>query len=138
MKIKLHGGDFLSEEQTDKRHNYGVGARYVSALFCGDFLLVEEDENGEHQLVEIGLNKVKSCVRASDEDSVNFSAAAGIGAAGALLLGPIGLLGGAVLGGLNKKVTYIVEFDDGKKFLGTSSSLVFKEIETAIIKATME
>lgn len=48
------------------------------------------------------------------------------------------LLGGALLGGLNKKVTYVVEFKDGRKFLATSGMRTFKQIENTVLMTNMK
>ena len=58
---------------------------------------------------------------ATEETAKNLGGAAGWGIAGGLLLGPAGLLAGALLGGrAKKKVTFICVFKDGKKILATA------------------
>lgn len=138
MNIRLHAGSFLLADQTTLRHNFGIGNKFVSILHQGVFHLVEGDEDGNHRLVKIELNEVVTCKRASEDDAVNMTSATGLGVAGAVLLGPVGLLGGALLGGLNKKVTYIVEFKDGRKFLASSGLGTFKQIENTVLMSDMK
>ena len=138
MNIKLHAGSFLLADQTTLRHNFGIGNKFVSILHKGVFHLVEGGDDGDHRLVKIEMGEVVSCKKASEEDAVNMTSAAGLGVAGAVLLGPVGLLGGALLGGLNKKVTYIVEFKDGRRFLATSGMGTFKQIENTVLMADMK
>jgi len=45
------------------------------------------------------------------------------------LLGPAGLLAGLILGAKGKDTTFVCEFKDDRKFLGTASSKVFNELK---------
>lgn len=60
-------------------------------------------------------------LEAVDEaNQVALLGAAGWGAAGALLFGPLGALGGALLGGRGKRVAFACFLKDGRKFLATT------------------
>jgi hypothetical protein len=68
-------------------------------------------------------------------ESVQLSVggAAAFGTAGALLLGPVGLLAGLVLGGRGNKTTFICKLTDGRKFIATANTKVFKELERLLL-----
>jgi hypothetical protein len=50
------------------------------------------------------------------------------GLAGSLVLGPLGLVAGALMGGNKKEVCALCELKDGRKFLATMDSKVYQEI----------
>mgnify|MGYP007100078618 CR=1 FL=1 len=56
----------------------------------------------------------------------------GWGAAGAVLLGPVGLLAGLLMGGRGKDVTFIAQFKDGRKMLATTDAKTYTKIQAAI------
>jgi hypothetical protein len=57
----------------------------------------------------------------------------GWAAAGGLLLGPVGLLGGALLGGRGKKVTFICVLSNGRKFLAEADADIYKKFLAATL-----
>lgn len=67
---------------------------------------------------------------ATEESVVSLGGAAGWGVAGGVLLGPVGLLAGLLLGGKGKDITFICAFKDGRKFLGKTSEKTFNELKT--------
>lgn len=69
---------------------------------------------------------------ASEESVKRFGGAAGWGAVGALALGPVGLLAGVIMGGNKKDVTFVAEFDDGRKILATTDSKAFTKMQAAL------
>jgi hypothetical protein len=78
---------------------------------------------------QINITEIQRLEEASEESVISVSGAAGWGLAGNVLLGPAGLLAGLVLGGKGKNTTFVCEFKDGRKFLGTSTTKVFNEIK---------
>lgn len=78
-------------------------------------------------------SEIETLELASEEAVVSLGGAAGWGLTGDILLGPVGLLAGLVLGGKGKDVTFIVKFKDGRKFLGTASSKVFYELQKKVL-----
>lgn len=87
--------------------------------------------------ITIPARKLDALEPASEEAAVRLGGAAGWGAAGALLLGPAGLLAGLVLGGRGKKVTFIAVFKNGKKFLGTAPQKTFNKMNVEFLKNSM-
>jgi hypothetical protein len=75
---------------------------------------------------------VASVEIATEENVKRAGGTVGWGVAGALLLGPVGALGGALLGGRGKDVTFIVNLHGGRKFLAKGNSKVYEEF----LKAT--
>jgi hypothetical protein len=78
---------------------------------------------------KIPLSEVSTVELATEEAVVSLGGAAGWGLAGSVLLGPVGLLAGLVLGGKGKDITFVCVFKDGRKFLGTASEKVFNELQ---------
>jgi hypothetical protein len=54
-----------------------------------------------------------------------------MGVAGAAVLGPVGLLAGALVGGEKKHVVFVCEFKDGRRFLGKAKQKDFETLMTA-------
>lgn len=54
------------------------------------------------------------------------------GAAGALILGPLGLLAGLLAGGNGKRVTFIARFKDGRKLLGSTDAKAYRKLQAAL------
>jgi len=71
---------------------------------------------------------------ASEENVKKVGGTLGWGAAGAILLGPAGLLAGLLLGGKKKEVTFVAKFKDDKKMLGSTDSETYKTMMASIFK----
>lgn len=64
-----------------------------------------------------------------DEESVKrLAGTAGWGIAGAVLLGPLGAIGGILLGGNKKEVAFAAYLKDGRKFMGVTDGGTWKKI----------
>lgn len=64
-----------------------------------------------------------------DEESVKkLSGTAGWGIAGAVMLGPLGAIGGMLLGGNAKEVVFVGNLKDGRKFMATTDGATWKKI----------
>ena len=74
-------------------------------------------------------SQVAKIESATEESVVRLSGAAGWGITGGLILGPVGLLAGLLLGGRSQDITFICIFKDGRKFLGTAPSKVFAALQ---------
>lgn len=72
--------------------------------------------------------QIKSIALQTEESIKKIPEMAVWGLGGALLLGPMGLLAGAVLGGNKKQVCALCELKDGRKFLATMDSKVYQEM----------
>ena len=74
-------------------------------------------------------------VEVATEDSVKkVGGTIGWGAAGAVMLGPVGLLAGLLLGGKGKEVTFVAKFKDGRKLLATTDGKTFAKIQAAVFR----
>lgn len=65
-------------------------------------------------------------VETMSEEQIKSAVGAGLwGAAGAVLLGPLGLLAGVLAGGNRKEVVFSCTLKDGRKFLASSDQRTF-------------
>ena len=83
----------------------------------------------------ISSTEVEFLSLASEESVKKLAGTVGWGAVGGVLLGPVGLLAGLLLGGKSKKVTFIVKFKDGRKFIGTTDQKTWVEIQAGALHA---
>ena len=111
-RIDVHAGDFKNGNESQSVH--------------GKFLMKKE---GKFLREKIKPTEIEKLELATEENVVSVGGAAGWGIAGAALLGPAGLLAGLVLGGKGKDTTFICQFKDGRKFLGTASSKVYTALQ---------
>jgi hypothetical protein len=114
-KITVHAGDFLKGE---------------GQLSFGSLVLKTE----AHPWVGEGihLTQLEMVDTASEENVKKLGGTIGWGAAGAVLLGPVGLLAGLLLGGRKKEVTFVARFKDGRKLLGTTDSTTYTKLKAAV------
>lgn len=77
------------------------------------------------------ISSLKAVETASEESVKKWGGTIGWGAAGAVILGPVGLLAGLLLGGKKTEVTFIAVFQDGKKFMGTTDSKTYTKLAAA-------
>ncbi|MBA4390410.1 MAG: hypothetical protein C0399_05685 [Syntrophus sp. (in: bacteria)] len=68
----------------------------------------------------------------TEENKKKFVGTAIAGAAGALLLGPLGLVAGVLAGGKSKQVSFICFLKNGKKFMATTDNKTYLAIQAAI------
>lgn len=113
-KIKVHAGDFLKEDG-----NFSFGSLQLKTK--------------EHWIIgEIIHSSELKVVEAASEESVKrIGGTVGWGVAGAAILGPVGLLAGLLAGGRGKDVTFVAEFKDGRKLMGTTDSKTFTALKAA-------
>ena len=63
------------------------------------------------------------------EDKVKkFGGTVGMGILGGLALGPLGAIGGLLVGGNKKEVCFVCQFKDGKKFLGKTDGKTYQKL----------
>ncbi len=114
-KIKVHAGDFLE----------GVGTLSFGVL---NLKTKEKKFSGENIL----LTELKSVELATEENVKKVGGTIGWGVAGALILGPAGLLAGLLMGGRSKEVTFIAVFKDGRKLLATTDNKSFTRLQASV------
>jgi hypothetical protein len=67
-----------------------------------------------------------------DEESVKkLAGTAAWGVAGAVLLGPLGAIGGMLVGGNKREVAFVCHLKDGQKFMAITDSGTWKKIIAA-------
>lgn len=114
-RITVLAGDFLKG-----RSAYGFGSLVLRTE--AHFI------SGE----TIPLSELESVEVASEESVKKIGGTIGWGAAGALVLEPVGLLAGLLLGGKKKEVTFVAKFRDGRKLLATTDSGTFTKLQAAV------
>lgn len=67
----------------------------------------------------------------TEEKVKKLAGTAGWGLAGGALLGPLGALGGVLLGGNKKEVAFACYLKDGRKFMATTSNKTWQSILAA-------
>jgi len=80
---------------------------------------------------KIPASSLRTLEIATEDNVKRVAGTAGWATAGALVLGPVGLIGGLLLGGRGKDITFVAEFYDGRKLLATVDSGTYKEILAA-------
>jgi len=115
-RIDIHAGDFKQ----------GNDSQYVH----GNFLM---KKSGAFLREKIPSSQIEKVEMASEEAVISAGGAAGWGLAGSILLGPVGLIAGLILGGKGKDITFVCKFKDGRKFLGTASAGVFNELQKVVM-----
>lgn len=113
-KITVHAGDFRKG-----RGDYGFG---MLTLYKTDQPW-KTDTFSAKEIVEIDV--------ASEDNVKRIGGTVGWGAAGAVLLGPAGLLAGLLLGGRKKEVTFVAQLKDGRKMLATTDSKTYTKLLAA-------
>jgi hypothetical protein len=114
-KVKVLAGDFLK----------GDGS-YGTAFGIGLLTLRTE----KHRILgeTIRINELASVTIANEESVKTAGGTIGWGVAGALALGPAGLLAGLLLGGKSKEVTFVAVFNDGRKMMATTDSATYTKL----------
>ena len=117
VQIKIHAGDFLTGYST-----------YVA----GGFRLKTQEHRVRGEF--IALDEVESFEVKAEEVVQKVGDVLGLAAIGSLLLGPIGLLTGLLMGGKNKEVIFSVKFKDGRRFLATADSQTFTKMRAEMFQ----
>ena len=113
-EFKIHAGDFSTQHK----------GMFTSGMFS----MPPEGDIWGMKKVRYMKNDVEEITEASEENVKRLGGTVGWGAAGALILGPVGLLAGLLAGGRKKEVTFIVKFSDGKKALCSADSKLFTKM----------
>lgn len=117
-KIKVLAGDFAVASADWKNRTF-----YFHSDNGAQFAVAGSELTAAEVATEDNIKRIK------------VGAAAGLAGAtvGWLLLGPLGIVGLAATGGMlalrGKDVTFIAEFRDGRKLLGTVEARAFKEMQ---------
>ena len=85
---------------------------------------------GKDSSIDLNGN-ITSVEIVTEENKKKFLGAAGWSLAGGALLGPVGLLVGALAGGNKKEVSFAVYLKNGKKFLAKADPGTYQKIVAA-------
>lgn len=118
-KIKIHAGDYSKGRGGE--YHFGTLVLYKN----GNDGLFSSPERKTAQNIEV-------VEEASEENVKRIGGTVGWGVAGSVLLGPVGLLAGLLLGGRGKDVTFVAKFKDGTKLLATTDSKTFTKIRAMV------
>jgi hypothetical protein len=106
--------------------NQIIGGDYVGYKLYYEFgyLYMAKDN------ISMYLNKsnLQSVELITEENKKKFIGAAGWALVGSVLLGPLGLIAGALVGGNKKEVTFACYLKDGTKFMVVADSKIYQKI----------
>lgn len=117
-EFTIHAGDF-----GEKQKGQFAGDTFIMPK-PGSWVSKEKYRAGDVDTLET----------ATEESVKRIGGTVGWGAAGAVLLGPVGLLAGLLAGGRGKDITFIVQFKDGKKALCTAKSKDYTAMQASTFK----
>ena len=123
MGIKVLAGDFKNRSEN------GAQAAFTSRLFM--FADPDAGFAWSPKYVSYGTSQIDELGEVSEDNKVRVLGAAGWGTLGAVVLGPVGLLAGLVLGGRGKALVFAVTFNDGKRALIEADQKTWKKIVAA-------
>lgn len=81
--------------------------------------------------ISLGKANIKSVEMMDEEKRKKLAGTAGWGLVGALALGPVGAIGGMLLGGNKKEIVFTCELQDGRKFMASTDSKTWIKIQSA-------
>lgn len=116
-KIKVHYANFPYQEIST-----GFGAITIKT---SSFQMVGEVITGE---------KILSLEICTEKNVKKVGGALGWSIVGGALIGPAGLIAGAILGGNKNEVTFVIELKDERKLMGTVGHSQYTDLMAAKIK----
>jgi len=116
--IEVHAGDFKPGKDGQLAGNW-LYLKRPKKMFREKIRTSELDE------VEV----------ATEESVKKLAGTLGWGAVGAVVLGPVGLLAGLLVGGRKTKVSFVATLKDGRRFLGTTDSKTYTRLAAAAFKS---
>lgn len=75
--------------------------------------------------------KIASVEPLTEERVKKLAGTAGWGLAGAALLGPLGAIGGMLLGGNRTEISFVCNTKDGKRFMGVTDAKFYQQLVAA-------
>jgi hypothetical protein len=110
-KITVLSGDFLTGDAE-----------------CSDRSFTLKAVLNPSRSLKVPISQLETLEFESEQSVKNSGSAIRWGLAGALLLGPAGLVAGLLLCSKEKEVTFYAKFKDGRSFLAATDSDTFSEI----------
>ncbi|WIX32499.1 hypothetical protein QO259_17065 [Salinicola sp. JS01] len=114
-EIKIHAGDYK-----------GLHGNFSWGVFS-----FSQPHHTFKREARYEASDIEAVELANEENVKRLGGTIGWGAAGAVILGPVGLLAGLLAGGRSKQVTFVAKFTDGKKILATTDSKTWTKIQAA-------
>ena len=114
-KIKVLAGDFL---EGDSQYSWG------------SLILRTEEHSWAGEAIP--LDQLDTVDIATEESVKKIGGTVGWGAAGAIILGPVGLLAGLLLGGKKKEVTFVAKFKDGRRLMASTDSKTYTKLQASV------
>ena len=111
--ITIHAGDFGTGKATLKNNSITLPAKKGQGLL-----------NRDH----VDLSALVELETATEESVKRLGGTIGWGAAGAAILGPVGLLAGVLAGGRKNQITFVAKFSGDQKMLATTDSKTYKAL----------
>ena len=113
-QFKLLGGDY---------------EKYDAMFSSGKFIFTPKGKfTGGKTYGKTNIEMVKQM---DEENKKKVLGTLGWGTAGLVALGPLGAIGGMLIGGKSKKVIFVAKFSDGKKIMGQTDGKLFNKIRAA-------
>ncbi len=101
-----------------------------TARLQGERLMCDRGTGQNDTATGIDLSQKLSSVEImTDEKVKKLGGTAGWGFVGVLALGPLGAIGGMLLGGNKQRVTFAAELKDGRRFLAETDGKTWKKIQ---------
>jgi uncharacterized protein with ACT and thioredoxin-like domain len=111
-------------------------------VLAGDFL----EGNGQYSLGSLVLKTKKhrflgekipsdqldTLDIATEENIKKMAGTVGWGTAGTIVLGPVGLLAGLLLGGKKKEVVFVASFKDGRRLMASTDGKTFTKLQASV------
>lgn len=114
--IKIHGGDF---------EGHGT--------LIGDTLRLRAAGTSPNDPFEqLTLTDLKSVELVTEESAGSILSALGLGLLGRVIVGPLGLAAGLLIGSAGRRATFAATFNDGRKVLATTSNSAFVKLKAAV------
>lgn len=114
--LKIHGGDFVEQQ----------------VYFLGGVLVL----SGKIKNEKVPSKRLKSVEVATEEKIKKLSGALSFGLVGGVLLGPLGALVGALVGGNKKEITFVATFHDGRSFVATTDPKTFAALKAEALDSS--
>jgi len=108
-----------------------MGYKIIAGKFVGgEIFLIKEKIIVwiDTKQIELTQEEVESVKILTEEDKKNLSRAAGLGIAGSILLGPVGLVAGVLASGNKKEVTFECQLSNGEKFLAVTDPRIYQKL----------
>jgi hypothetical protein len=101
------------------------GVYFIPQNITDKSVTMKRQTIGELEDVVVDLDRV---VLQSEEDVKRVAGTAGWGLAGLALFGPLGAIGGMLIGGKGKDICFAAYLKDGRKFLATTDGKTYQNI----------